>query len=224
MFLMLIAMSSDHHQTRWPRHPGADQGRPERVCRGRGCVGRTDGASHLHVWLGAPCPLLMATWRTAGRIRPAGQRGAQPSDFVNWWERPVRLCSQKQHYRRHVGAGDSLGYRRWVMVDADLSLTDNDDCWFWTPSLYLSSRQERDRKYPGRLIWWECGQSHSVTFTHSLFFSFQFFLSVLLVYHPFFRIFCSVFSFPRLVCLSSRLIIFINSSPLTPFSLFQKRV
>lgn len=39
------------------------------------------------------------------------------------------------------------------MVDADLSVTDNDDGWFWTPSLYLSSRQERDRMCPGRLIW-----------------------------------------------------------------------
>lgn len=36
--------------------------------------------------------------------------------------------------------------------DADLSVTDNDEGWFWTLSLYLSSRQERDRMYPGRLI------------------------------------------------------------------------
>lgn len=83
MFLMLIAMSSDRPQTRWPRHPCANQGHPERLCRGRGCDGRTDGASHLLVWLAAPCPLLMATWRTAGCIQPAGQRGAQHSDFLN---------------------------------------------------------------------------------------------------------------------------------------------
>lgn len=116
---MLMAVSS-HHWTRWPWHPRADQGYPKRLCWGRRCVTWTDGASHLHIGLAAPCPLLMATWRTAGRVQPARQWGAQDPNRLKWREWPVRLHSQKQHNRRHIWAGDQLGHRWWVMVDADL--------------------------------------------------------------------------------------------------------
>lgn len=106
--------------TRWPWHPRADQECPKKLRWGRRCIPWTDGATHLHIWLAAPCPLLMAKWRTAGRDQPARQRGAHsPNNFV-WRERPVRLHGQKQRNRGHVWAGDQLGHRRWVMVDADL--------------------------------------------------------------------------------------------------------
>lgn len=109
-----------HLWTRWPWHPRADQGHPKRLCWGRGCASRTDGASHLHIRLVAPCPLHMATWRTAGGVQPARQWGAQNPNRLKWRERPVRLHSQKQHNGGHIWAGDRLGHRGWVMVDADL--------------------------------------------------------------------------------------------------------
>lgn len=59
--------------------------------------------------------------------------------------------------------------------------------------------------------------------THALFLYFHFSRSLLLVYLPFLGI-SSVFSFPQLVCRRLRVIIFINSSPLTTFPLFQQRV
>lgn len=107
--------------TRWPWHPRADQGHPKRLRWGRRCVTWTDGATHLHIWLAAPCPVLMATWRTARGVQPARQWGAQNPNGFKWRERPVRLHSQEQHHRGHIRAGGRLGHRRWVMLDADLS-------------------------------------------------------------------------------------------------------
>lgn len=119
MLWMLIAVSP-RLWTRWPWHPRADQGHPKRLRWGRRCVTWTDGATHLHIWLAAPCPLLMATWRAAGRVQPARQRGAQNPNCFKWRERPVCLHSQKQHNGGYIWAGDRLGHRWWVMVDADL--------------------------------------------------------------------------------------------------------